>query len=156
MHSRGGEAWPSSLDPTVIGLCMPEMRCAGKGAEGTEGCMPRGLLGLVALAIGFATSTVSADPATLPDIWMVATGMGGCAEVSEVAGQIRDLPQWSGPEDFVNTLRRKGLQVSTVTAEYHGRYIVKVVVPSRQVDTVFIPLSLCREMFQEELNRTRK
>lgn len=108
------------------------------------------------MATILAVSSASAQPANLPDVWMVATGMGGCAEVSEVSGQIGDVPRWSGPEDFVNSLRGKGLQVSTVTAEYRGRYIVKVVVPARQVDTVFIPLSLCREMFQEELNRKRQ
>lgn len=74
--------------------------------------MARGFLGLGALALGLATSTVFAEPATLPDRWMVATGMGGCAEVSEVSGQIGDVPRWSGPEDFVNSLRNMGLQVS--------------------------------------------
>ncbi|MCP9447901.1 MAG: hypothetical protein NNA22_10085 [Nitrospira sp.] len=91
---------------------MPELHHAVKEAEGTEDYMVRGFLGLGALALGLATSTVFAEPATLPDRWMVATGMGGCAEVSEVSGQIGDVPRWSGPEEFVNSLRGKGLQVS--------------------------------------------
>lgn len=91
-----------------------------------------------------------------PERWMVASGMGGCGEVSSIAGEVSDLPKWSGPEEFVNALRGKGYQVSTVTAEYEGRYLVKVVVPARHVDTVFLPLSLCRKMFQEELDRKRR
>lgn len=92
----------------------------------------------------------SAEPV---DPWMVATGMGGCAGVATVGGDVGDLAAWSGPEEFVNQLRAKDVQVSTVTAEYHGRYLVKIVVPTRQVDTVFVPMSLCREMMQEELRR---
>ncbi len=98
--------------------------------------------------------TVLAQPFEAGDPWMVATGMGGCAGVTSVGGDLGDLSAWANPEEFVNGLRAKGVQVSTVTAEYHGRYLVKVVVPARKVDTVFVPLSLCREMMQEELRRS--
>jgi hypothetical protein len=109
------------------------------------------LMGVIlALAV---PNTVFAQPFEAGDPWMVATGMGGCAGVTSVGGDLGDLSAWASPEDFVNGLRAKGLQVSTVTAEYHGRYLVKVVVPARKVDTVFVPLSLCREMMQEELRR---
>ena len=88
-----------------------------------------------------------------PDHWMVATGQGGCSAVTSITGELRDLPNWGGPEDFVNSLRAKGVQVSTVTGEYEGRYMVKVVVPSRGVDVVFVPYSLCRKMWKEEIER---
>ena len=107
----------------------------------------------VLLGMGMVTSW-AAPSAESVDPWMVATGMGGCAGVTTVAGDLEDLSAWSGPEEFVNGLRAKGVQVSTVMAEYHGRYLVKVVVPARRVDTVFVPLSLCREMMQEELRRS--
>jgi hypothetical protein len=84
---------------------------------------------------------------------MVATGQGGCSAVTSITGELRDLPNWGGPEDFVNALRAKGVQVSTVTGEYEGRYMVKVVVPSRGVDVVFVPYSLCRKMWKEEIER---
>lgn len=89
----------------------------------------------------------------VPDRWMVASGEGSCAAVTSIAGELRDVPAWQGPEDFVNALREKGLQVSTVMGEYQGRYMVKVVVPARHVDVVFVPYSLCRAMWQEELDR---
>ncbi len=87
------------------------------------------------------------------DYWMVASGQGGCAAVTTIAGDLSDLAPWRGPEDFVNGLRAKGLQVSTVTGEYQGRYLVKVVVPERKVDVVFVPYSLCQVMWREEIER---
>ncbi len=87
------------------------------------------------------------------DYWMIARGQGGCSSVSAVKGDLHDLAPWSNPEDFVNGLRDKGIEVSTVTGEFKGRYLVKVLVPSRRVDVVFLPYSLCRIMWQEELER---
>jgi len=119
-----------------------------------EGLMRRGWFvmgGILGLAM---QTTVFAQPFEGGDPWMVATGMGGCAGVTSVGGDLGDLSAWTGPEEFVNGLRAKGVQVSTVTAEYHGRYLVKVVVPARKVDAVFVPLSLCREMMREELRRS--
>ncbi len=96
---------------------------------------------------------VAGDRVQVPDHWMVAGGLGGCSAVTAIDGDLRDLKPWQGPEEFVNGLREKGLQVSTVTGEYQGRYMVKVVVPSRGVDVVFLPYSLCRIMWLEEIDR---
>jgi hypothetical protein len=90
------------------------------------------------------------------DRWMVAAGGGSCAAVTSIKGELWDVPAWEGPEEFVNALRAKGLQVSTVMGEYQGRYMVKVVVPARHVDVVFVPYSLCRAMWQEELDRASR
>lgn len=96
---------------------------------------------------------VAGDRVQVPDHWMVAGGLGGCSAVTAIEGDLRDLKPWQGPEEFVNGLREKGLQVSTVTGEYQGRYMVKVVVPARGVDVVFLPYSLCRIMWREEIDR---
>lgn len=87
------------------------------------------------------------------DHWMIAGGQGGCSSVTAMQRDLRGLTSWSSPEEFVNGLREKGIQVSTVTGEFQGRYLVKVVVPARGVDVVFVPYSLCRIMWQEELDR---
>ncbi len=118
--------------------------------------MVRTLLAVTMLLGGLGVTSVGAQSPLGSERWMVASGMGGCGEVASITGEVSDLPKWSGPEEFVNALRSKGYQVSTVTAEYEGRYLVKVVVPARHVDTVFLPLSLCRKMFQEELDRKRR
>jgi hypothetical protein len=126
----------------------------GQGLQSDGGIMKTGgvILGML-VGMGVVTSWAAPSVESV-DPWMVATGLGGCAGVKTVAGDLDDLLAWSGPEEFVNDLRAKGVQVSTLTAEYHGRYLVKVVVPTRRVDTVFVPLSLCREMMQEELRRS--
>ena len=107
---------------------------------------------MVSVCVGIS-SPGFAKTSDRPDHWMVATGQGGCSAVTSITGELRDLPNWGGPEDFVNSLRAKGVQVSTVTGEYEGRYMVKVVVPSRGVDVVFVPYSLCRKMWKEEIER---
>ncbi len=110
-----------------------------------------GLMGL--LLVASSSWVLAGERVQVPDHWMVAGGVGGCSAVTSIDGDLRDLKPWQGPEDFVNGLREKGLQVSTVTGEYQGRYMVKVLVPARGVDVVFVPYSLCRIMWQEELDR---
>jgi len=117
----------------------------------TVGLVVGVLMGLVGTAV-FAESPKPVEG--WMDPWMVATGMGGCAGVTTVPGEVSDLSPWFGPEDFVNQLRAKDLQVSTVTAQVQGRYVVKVLVPTRNVNVVFVPRSLCRLMIQEELDRS--
>lgn len=114
----------------------------------------RGLLLMGTLVVGSASWGLAGEQrAQVPDHWMVAGGLGGCSAVTAIEGDLRDVKAWQGPEDFVNGLREKGLQVSTVTGEYQGRYMVKVLVPARGVDVVFVPYSLCRIMWQEEIDR---
>lgn len=109
---------------------------------------------LAELSVSIWSYAQAGEP--IRDRWMVAAGEGSCAAVTSIEGDVRDIPPWQGPEEFVNALREKGLQVSTVMGEYQGRYMVKVVVPARHVDVVFVPYSLCRAMWQEELERASR
>ena len=120
--------------------------------NGVDGAVSRLVLTGLFLA-AFTSWGVAGERVQVPDHWMVAGGLGGCSAVTAIEGDLRDLKPWQGPEEFVNGLREKGLQVSTVTGEYQGRYMVKVVVPSRGVDVVFLPYSLCRIMWLEEIDR---
>ena len=107
---------------------------------------------LAGLAIIGSTGVAwSAD--SNPGGWMLAAGDGGCADLSVLRGKTLDLLAWQTPEEFVNHLRARNENVSTVTAKVEPGYMVKVVVPQRGIDVVFVPLPVCRAMWQEALRR---
>jgi hypothetical protein len=85
--------------------------------------------------------------------WMLAAPDGGCTDLSVIRNKTLDLLAWNSPEEFVNSLRARNENVSTLTAKVEPGYMVKVVVPGRDIDVVFVPFQVCRAMWQEKLQR---
>lgn len=97
--------------------------------------------------------TLGAAVETMLRGWMLAAPDGGCTDLSVIRQKTRDLAAWNSPEELVNTLRARDENVSTLTAKVEPGYMVKVVVPGRDVDVVFVPFTVCRAMWQEKLQR---
>jgi hypothetical protein len=112
----------------------------------------RRIVGL-AMALMLAPTVGMAADAT-PREWMLAAPDGGCADLSVIRTKTRDLSAWNSPEELVNTLRARDENVSTLTANVELGYVVKVVVPGRDIDVVFVPFTVCRAMWQEKLQRS--
>lgn len=89
-----------------------------------------------------------------PNAWMLAAPDGGCTDLSVIRQKTRGLAKWTSPEELVNTLRARDENVSTLTAKVEPGYVVKVVVPGRDIDVVFVPFSVCRAMWQEKVQRS--
>jgi hypothetical protein len=110
---------------------------------------------LVGLAIGVALiPTIATAEDNTPRGWMLATPDGGCTNLSVIRTKTRDLAAWNSPEELVNTLRARDESASTLTAKVEPGYVVKVVVPGRDIDVVFVPFTVCRAMWQEKLQRS--
>jgi hypothetical protein len=86
-------------------------------------------------------------------VWMLAAPDGGCMDLSAIQKKTHDLLAWNSPEEFVNHLRARNENVSTLTAKVEPGYLVKVVVPGRDIDVVFVLFQVCRAMWQEKLQR---
>ncbi len=99
-------------------------------------------------------STMAAAGDTKPRQWMLAAPDGGCTDLSVIRTKTRDLAAWNSPEELVNSLRARDENVSTLTAKVEPGYVVKVVVPGRDIDVVFVPFTVCRAMWQEKLPRS--
>lgn len=112
----------------------------------------RGRIGLIGAVMLAPTLSMAADLS--PRAWMLAAPDGGCTDLSVIHQKTRDLAKWSSPEELVNTLRARDENVSTLTAKVEPGYVVKVVVPGRDIDVVFVPFSVCRAMWQEKVQRS--
>jgi len=86
--------------------------------------------------------------------WMLAAPEGGCTDLSVIRPKTRDLGAWNSPEELVDTLRARDENVSTLTANVDSGYVLKLVVPGRDIDVVFVPFSVCRAMWQEKIQRS--
>jgi hypothetical protein len=106
---------------------------------------------VVAALVLVPTLAMAADLS--PRAWMLAAPDGGCTDLSVIRQKTRDLARWNSPEELVNTLRARDENVSTLTAKVESGYVVKVVVPGRDIDVVFVPFTVCRAMWQEKLQR---
>ena len=111
-------------------------------------------VGLVLVVILTPTVGIAADDS--PNAWMLAAPDGGCTDLSVIRQKTRGLAKWDSPEELVNTLRARDENVSTVTAKVDPGYMVKVVVPGRDIDVVFVPFGVCRAMWQEKLQRSAR
>ena len=109
-------------------------------------------VGLIGALVLVPTLGIAADPP--PRGWMLAAPNGGCTDLSLLRTKTRDLAKWSSPEELVNTLRARDETVSTLTAKVEPGYVVKVVVPGRDIDVVFVPFAVCRAMWQEKVQRS--
>jgi len=110
------------------------------------------MVGVVAAVLLAPTRGLAADVA--PQAWMLAAPDGGCTDLSVIRQKTRGLAKWNSPEELVNTLRARDENVSTVTAKVEPGYVVKVVVPGRDIDVVFVPFNVCRAMWQEKVQRS--
>lgn len=109
------------------------------------------MLGMIAAVLLVPTFGMTADVS--PNAWMLAAPDGGCTDLSVIRQKTRGLARWNSPEELVNTLRARDENVSTLTAKVEPGYVVKVVVPGRDIDVVFVPFTACRAMWQEKLQR---
>lgn len=114
----------------------------------------RRIVGLAMALILAPTVGMAAD--AKPREWMLAAPDGGCTDLSVIRTKTRDLSAWNSPEELVNTLRARDENVSTLTAKVEPGYVVKVVVPGRDIDVVFVPFTVCRAMWQEKLQRSAR
>ena len=110
------------------------------------------VLGLLVTLVLAPTLGAALDTNQL--VWMVAAPDGGCTDLSVIRTKTRDLAAWNSPEELVNTLRARDENVSTLTAKVEPGYLVKVVVPGRDIDVVFVPFTVCRAMWQEKVQRS--
>ena len=88
--------------------------------------------------------------------WMLAAPDGGCTDLSAIRKKIPDLSAWNSPEELVNSLRARNENVSTLTAKVEPGFMVKVIVPGRDIDVVFVPFHVCRAMWQEKVQRSSR
>lgn len=112
------------------------------------------MLGMIASVFLVPTLGMTADIS--PNAWMLAAPDGGCTDLSVIRQKTRGLATWNSPEELVNTLRARDENVSTLTAKVEPGYVVKVVVPGRDIDVVFVPFTVCRAMWQEKLQRSTR
>lgn len=85
--------------------------------------------------------------------WMMAGAQGGCADLSTIRNKTLDLLAWSSPEELINHLRARREVVGVAASKVFPGYMVKVVVPGRDIDVVFVPVEVCR-LFWEHSVRT--
>ena len=110
------------------------------------------MLGMITAVLLVPTLGTATDLS--PNAWMLAVPDGGCMDLSVIRPKTRGLAKWNSPEELVNTLRARDENVSTLTAKVEPGYVVKVVVPGRDIDVVFVPFTVCRAMWQEKLQRS--
>lgn len=110
------------------------------------------VVGIIAAMLLAPTLGMATDVS--PNTWMLAAPDGGCTDLSVIRQKTRGLARWNSPEELVNTLRARDENVSTLTAKVDPGYVVKVVVPGRDIDVVFVPFSVCRAVWQEKVQRS--
>ncbi len=83
--------------------------------------------------------------------WMMAGEQGGCADLSTIRNKTLDLLAWSSPEELINHLRARREVVGVAASKVSPGYMVKVVVPGRDIDVVFIPVEVCRLLWEQSV-----
>lgn len=83
--------------------------------------------------------------------WMMAGEQGGCADLSTIRNKTLDLLAWSSPEELINHLRARREFVGVAALKVSPGYMVKVVVPGRDIDVVFVPVEVCRLLWEQSV-----
>lgn len=83
--------------------------------------------------------------------WMMAGEQGGCADLSTIRTKTLDLLAWSSPEELINHLRARRELVGVAASKVSPGYMVKVVVPGRSIDVVFVPIEVCRILWEQSV-----
>jgi hypothetical protein len=114
----------------------------------------RGLREWKAAVVVTGVLTACVAEAQQVEPWMIASRDGGCMELSVLKQALPDVGDaWTTPYELADLFRERNEKASTLRADMPEGPLIKVVVPSRRLDVVLLPMSVCRAIWQERLQR---
>lgn len=86
----------------------------------------------------------AAQSSVSKDSWMLRTSGDGCAPLSEVNRQVKNIGTFKTPQEFARQMQKRGFQAFVMDIGDTRDQVIRVKVPDQSLDLTFVKGGLCR------------